>query len=117
MTLMADNIGMELRLWRKKVGLTQEELAERIDATRAQLAQWERGHTNPSFEFKMKLKALGMNAIPGVAEAIDAYNPGPDPYTLAALIDTVADCAAAPDTRANARRALYRLLKLPDNLS
>lgn len=112
---MADNIGDELRLWRRKVGFTQEELAARIKVSRERYANWERGKVMPPLEFRLALANLGLRGIPGaemVAEQRAGYNHGVSSDTLSILIDTLYDCDRDIDIRAKARRELYRMLNL-----
>ena len=42
---MADSIGDRIKIARKKAGLTQQKLAERVRVSRAAVAQWESGET------------------------------------------------------------------------
>ena len=46
------------RIFRKKNGLTQEEVAEKLGVTRQAIAKWERGETSPDVEFCIKLAGL-----------------------------------------------------------
>ncbi|MBS8227273.1 helix-turn-helix domain-containing protein [Vannielia litorea] len=50
MSEKASTIGARIKLRRKHVGLTQAELAQRAEVTRAALGQWEIGKTRPSIE-------------------------------------------------------------------
>lgn len=55
-------IGEKIRNLRQKMGLTQEELAERSDLTKGFISQLENGNTSPSVESMESLvKALGTN--------------------------------------------------------
>ena len=47
-----------LRIFRKKSGFTQEEIAEKLGVTRQAVAKWERGETSPDVEFCIKLAEL-----------------------------------------------------------
>lgn len=40
-------IGMNLKYFRKREGLSQEELAEKIEVSRQSVAKWESGETLP----------------------------------------------------------------------
>ncbi len=47
-----------LRIFRKKGGFTQEEIAEKLGVTRQAVAKWERGETSPDVESCIKLAEL-----------------------------------------------------------
>ncbi len=47
-----------LKLFRKKSGLTQEEIAEKLGVTRQAVAKWERGETSPDVEYCIMLAEL-----------------------------------------------------------
>lgn len=46
------------RIFRKKSGLTQEDVAEKLGVSRQAVAKWERGDTAPDIEFCIKLAEL-----------------------------------------------------------
>ncbi len=46
------------RIFRKKSGFTQEEVAEKLGVTRQAVAKWERGDTSPDVEFCIKLAEI-----------------------------------------------------------
>ncbi len=46
------------RIFRKRSGLTQEEVAEKLGVSRQALAKWERGETSPDVEFCIRLAGL-----------------------------------------------------------
>ena len=52
-----NTIGNKIRLTRKKLGLTQEELAERTDLHYSYIGQVERGDKNPSLNSLQKMAA------------------------------------------------------------
>lgn len=58
---------MFLKEWRVKRGLTQEQLADRIDTHKAQISNWENGNRNPGYAAQVALsEALdldGPNAL------------------------------------------------------
>jgi two-component system, response regulator len=55
-------LGQRLKAWRKRIGLSQEKLAERADLHRSYLAGVESGARNPSFVCLHKLaRALGIS--------------------------------------------------------
>ena len=43
-----EKTGIEIREFRQKVGMTQEELAHRLGVTVSTVNRWENGHTKPS---------------------------------------------------------------------
>ena len=47
--------GKIIRLWRRRVGLTQEGLAQALSVTFSTVSRWENGHVRPS---KLAWKAL-----------------------------------------------------------
>ena len=56
------SIGKLIRDARKKKGLTQKELGERLGISDVSVAQWENGLRNPRLETRQKLaKALDMD--------------------------------------------------------
>ncbi len=46
------------RIFRKKSGLTQEDVAEKLGVTRQAVAKWERGETSPDVEFCIMLAEI-----------------------------------------------------------
>src|SRR3990167_3048039 len=113
---MADNIASDLRLFRRRVRMTQEEIAAKLGVSRGRYANWEGGTANPPLEFLAKMRELGMTIehplIPK-AEKPD-YGLRTSSDLLALLIDTLYDVEADPDIRARARRELYRVLEIAD---
>lgn len=49
------NAGRAIRAWRRRVGLTQEGLAEALSVTFSTVSRWENGHVRPS---KLAWRAL-----------------------------------------------------------
>ncbi len=49
----------QLREWRKELGLTQTELAERIGTDKFQISRWERGKHRPNRMAKAALRRIG----------------------------------------------------------
>lgn len=47
-----------LKMFRKKSGYTQEEIAEKLGVTRQAVAKWERGETSPDVEYCIMLAEL-----------------------------------------------------------
>ena len=58
---MDDNhIGKQLTYWRKKAGLTQGELGEKLGMSKQQIAYYENGHRTPTLH----------KTLPAICEAI-----------------------------------------------
>lgn len=53
---LADDVSL-LRAWREHLGLTQADLAARLDVSQAQIAQWERPDARPRHATMKKLAA------------------------------------------------------------
>lgn len=62
------NLGKNILNLRKKKGLTQEELSEKIDVTRQTISNWELGETNPNPE---QLKKLSKELNISIDELLD----------------------------------------------
>ena len=57
----SETFGQRLRRLRKKAGLTQEELADKIDVSVMSIRRWEAGDNAPKIEFAKRLaEALGV---------------------------------------------------------
>ena len=113
---MADNIAHDLRQFRARLRLTQEELASKIGASRSQYANWENPdhpHSIP-FEYRVKLANLGLDslAVGVVAESLETYRVRATPGQLSLMIEVLFDCSASPDIRENARAELRAALNL-----
>lgn len=50
--------GAELREWRSRLGMSQEELARRLDVTRQSVYMWEKGDTKPPGMLRLALRWL-----------------------------------------------------------
>lgn len=50
--------GETLYFWRTEAGLTQEELAEKLNVSRQSISNWENSHTQPSLEIFLKIQEL-----------------------------------------------------------
>lgn len=60
---MSENIGKQIRRARKKAGLSQEELAEKIHVSKSMIAYLETGRRTPSMVTGRDIaRALGMKA-------------------------------------------------------
>ena len=57
------NLGENMKIARKAAGLTQGELAARLDVYQKDISRWENGERTPSIEVFAKIcKALGVSA-------------------------------------------------------
>lgn len=62
-----------IREARRRAGLTQRELADRLDTTQSAIARLERGGTEPSYERVARaVRACGMDLVPQLLRADDA---------------------------------------------
>ena len=62
-----------IREARRRAGLTQRELAERLETTQSAIARLERGGTEPSYERVAEAaRACGMDLVPQLLRADDA---------------------------------------------
>ena len=52
------NIGQNIKTIRKKLGITQEELAEKLNVTRQAVSNWENGKTEPDIETLTKMAQI-----------------------------------------------------------
>ena len=55
---MENNLAENIRNYRKGLGLTQEQLAERLDITLGTVSKWERGSSEPDLSYIMDLAGL-----------------------------------------------------------
>jgi putative transcriptional regulator len=65
--------GRIIRAWRRRIGLTQEGLAQALSVTFSTVSRWENGHVRPS---KLAWKALEQLAAERGSPLMD--NPGAD---------------------------------------
>jgi putative transcriptional regulator len=65
--------GRIIRAWRRRIGLTQEGLAQALSVTFSTVSRWENGHVKPS---KLAWKALEQLAAERGSPLMD--NPGTD---------------------------------------
>lgn len=106
MTKKAD-IGARLREQREGLGVTQEELAERLGKSRNTIGAWERGDQHPSGEFYSQAHEWGFDVLyilTGARELTPAYGVSEQE---AALLDNYR--AADERGRAAARAVLSTL--------
>lgn len=112
MICVATDIGTELRFFRQKLRLTQEEMARRIGASRAQYANWEVGTARPPYLYLVRLSDLGF-AVPDptfVRETQSAYRVRATKGQLMFMIDTLYNCETPEALRTNARMELIKAL-------
>lgn len=65
-----------LREARLRAGLTQTQLGRRIGRSQSQIARWERGDVEPSFEtLRHLIRACGLELTFGLADYDDSYVP------------------------------------------
>ena len=114
---MADNIAEELRVWRRRLRLTQSDVARRLGISSSRYANWEHGTAAPPRAFMLLLQEMGFVPPdePLTVREHRAPYASTTPGQLAILIETVWDCGRDPDLRASARRELYRVLELPES--
>ena len=55
---MENNLAENIRSFRKSLGFTQEQLAERLGITLAAVSKWERGSSEPDLSYIMDLAEL-----------------------------------------------------------
>jgi len=60
-TSLADGFGQRMRQERKRLGLTQEALAERVGVRQQTVLQYEKGNTSPTLQFIYSLHEAGFN--------------------------------------------------------
>ncbi|MGZ5294171.1 MAG: helix-turn-helix domain-containing protein [Actinomycetota bacterium] len=90
--------GTLIREARRRAGLTQAELAERLGTTQSAIARLERGATEPSYERVARaVDACGLELVPQLLHADDAD------WSVASLNLTV-----DPDTRVRRHQAALR---------
>ena len=52
------SVGENIKKTRNKIGITQEELAEKINVTRQAVSNWENGKTEPDIETLTKIAQI-----------------------------------------------------------
>lgn len=63
-----------IRNARKRAGLTQAKLAERLGKSQSEIGRWERGEAKPSFEtLSQVVRACGLNLSVQIGAADDSY--------------------------------------------
>lgn len=68
LVVLLDKIGENIRKFRHKLGVTQQELADRISVSRSVLTRWESGSLTPDVETLVKLCQLfnvGLDGLVG----------------------------------------------------
>ncbi|MGH2596252.1 MAG: helix-turn-helix domain-containing protein [Actinomycetota bacterium] len=87
-----------IREARRRAGLTQRGLAERLDTTQSAIARLERGGTEPSYERVAEaVRACGMDLVPQLLRADDAD------WSVAST-----NLAVGPDARVRRHQAALR---------
>lgn len=69
------NVGKNIRAARRNAGLTQSQLAEKINVPYQSIGQWERGTRNPKYETLEKI-AAALNVHPGDLMGLKDYGDG-----------------------------------------
>jgi transcriptional regulator with XRE-family HTH domain len=65
-----------IRIARRRAGITQVELARRLDKSQSEIGRWERGETKPSYETLQRIVgACGLELVTTLANADDSYAP------------------------------------------
>lgn len=65
-----------LKLYRKRNGFTQEQIAEKIGVTRQTVAKWERGEAVPDIENIVALADVYGVTIDSLVRSVTSYNEG-----------------------------------------
>lgn len=74
---MSENFGSRLRAFRKKAGLNQTQLAEKIGVSLLTLFRWEKGERAPRVdEVKALAKALGVSEADLLNDSMHEHKPG-----------------------------------------
>ncbi len=115
-----NELAQALRLWRKSVGLTQEELAARLNVSRERYANWELGRATPPTDVQIQLAQLGMKVIPGMSKTVAAVFEtrslyGDNSEHVSLLLDLYGDCSQSDDVRVRVRAQLNKLLHLVEH--
>lgn len=107
---MSKEMAQALKRFHDHLGLTQEELGEKIGATRPQVAQWEIGRSEPSRKFDSRLRDLGFSLSEEDWPLIIRLRGTRNQMRL--LIALLADEHADPEMRETARQELLKALSL-----
>lgn len=114
---VAETIANDLRVFRKRLRLTQQEMASRIGASRGQYANWEVGTANPPLEYLRRLKAMGFveagDSIPPEHSGTTTVRATPGQFRV--LIEVLYDSSIAEPIRTNAKQELLAALGIPDD--
>lgn len=97
--------GELIREARRRAGLTQRGLAERLGTTQSAIARIERGHTEPSYErVTDAARACGLELVPQLSPADDAD------WSVAST-----NLAVDPETRVRRHQAALRFAEAGRN--
>jgi len=93
--------GNLIREARRRAGLTQRELAERVGTTQSAIARLERGGTEPAYERVVEaVRACGLELVPQLVAADDAD------WSIAST-----NLAVGPDARVRRHQAALRFAR------
>jgi len=99
---MSQMLNETLRQSRKRSGMTQEQLAEKVHVSRQSISNWETGRAAPDYEMLKTLaealetplmELLGMQEEPPAAEEMEITEPDQNPVQTAATMETGAPAA------------------------
>ena len=117
---MENSLAENIRKYRKAMGLTQEQLAERLDITLGTVSKWERGSSEPDLAYVMDLAELFRVSV----DALIGFSMrGADADEEARRIEELSDriTAREPDKRIEAEKIAEEyenaLKKFPNHFS
>jgi transcriptional regulator with XRE-family HTH domain len=99
-----------IRTARRRAGLTQGEVAERLGKTQSEIGRWERGEARPSFETLQRIvRACDLQLTTHLARADDSYLPHIERMLALSPLERVERAAA----HATALRRMQRNARMP----
>lgn len=102
---MENKLAKNIRDYRKSLGLTQEQLAERLEITLGTVSKWERGSSEPALEFIMELAEIFHVSV----DALIGYSMrGADADAEADRIDEMANKMTFEELEAECENALRK---------
>jgi transcriptional regulator with XRE-family HTH domain len=107
MLMLENTTAAELRLFRNRLRLTQEELATRLGVSRGRYSNWELGEADLPQSYRLKLEAIGFLQEPTIRESRTVRA---SETHLALLLGLLYDCSVADDHRKAAKLELEKLL-------